>query len=53
MTERNREVLEGLWPVDGVVNLSAEDEHALRAEDYVLEMPQSGERRTRVDRHHR
>ncbi|MEV6284626.1 nuclear transport factor 2 family protein [Kribbella sp. NPDC051770] len=44
MTDPNREVLERLWPTDGVLALSAEDEHALRAEDYVLEMPQSGER---------
>jgi hypothetical protein len=44
MIDRNREVLEGLWPTDGVLALSAEDEHALRADDYVLEMPQSGER---------
>lgn len=45
MTDRNREVLEGLWPSDGAaLTLSAEEEHALRAEDYVMEMPQSGER---------
>ena len=44
MTDHNRELLERLWPMDGQLALSAEAEHELRAEDYVLEMPQSGER---------
>jgi hypothetical protein len=44
MTDRNRELLERLWPMDGQLALSAEAEHELRADDYVLEMPQSGER---------
>ncbi len=44
MTDKNRELLERLWPMDGQLALSAEAEHELRAEDYVLEMPQSGER---------
>ncbi|MFC5265373.1 nuclear transport factor 2 family protein [Kribbella qitaiheensis] len=44
MTHRNRELLERLWPTDGQLALSAEAEHEMRAEDYVLEMPQSGER---------
>ena len=42
--ERNRELLEGLWPTEGQLALSAEEEHEARTEDYVLEMPQSGER---------
>ncbi|HET6296842.1 MAG TPA: nuclear transport factor 2 family protein [Kribbella sp.] len=44
MTDHNRELLERLWPMDGQLALSAEAEHEMRAEDYVLEMPQSGER---------
>jgi hypothetical protein len=44
MTDHNRELLERLWPMDGQLALSAEAEHELRTEDYVLEMPQSGER---------
>jgi hypothetical protein len=44
MTDRNRELLERLWPMDGQLALSAEAEHEMRTEDYVLEMPQSGER---------
>src|SRR5919198_4777264 len=44
MGEReNREVLEGMF-AGGVLQLSPEGEHAVRAEDYVMEMPQSGER---------
>jgi hypothetical protein len=39
----NRRVLEALWGADEVV-LSAEAEYALRTEDFVMEMPQSGER---------
>jgi SnoaL-like domain len=39
----NQEILEGLFG-DGQLKLSAEDEYNLRAEDYVMEMPQSGER---------
>ncbi|WP_432947619.1 nuclear transport factor 2 family protein [Kribbella sp. CA-253562] len=42
--DRNREVLERLWSTDGKLALSAEAEHEMRTEDYVLEMPQSGER---------
>jgi hypothetical protein len=41
--DRNRELLQRLWPADGQLALSAEAEHELRADDYVLEMPQSGE----------
>ncbi|WP_112241142.1 nuclear transport factor 2 family protein [Kribbella monticola] len=44
MTDRNRELLERLWPMDGQLALSAEAEHELRTEGYVLELPQSGER---------
>jgi SnoaL-like protein len=44
MIDKNRALLERLWPTDGQLALSAEAEHELRAEDYVLEMPQSGER---------
>jgi hypothetical protein len=40
----NRELLERLWSTDGRLTLSAEAEHELRTDDYVLEMPQSGER---------
>jgi hypothetical protein len=36
--------------MDGQLALSAEEEHELRAEDYVLEMPQSGERIVGRDR---
>ncbi|HWD83547.1 MAG TPA: nuclear transport factor 2 family protein [Kribbella sp.] len=42
--DRNRELLERLWPSGGRLALSAEAEHDVRTEDYVLEMPQSGER---------
>jgi hypothetical protein len=49
MTDHNRELLERLWPMDGQLALSAEAEHELRTEDYVLEMPQSGERITGRD----
>ncbi|MGZ0146540.1 nuclear transport factor 2 family protein [Kribbella sp. WER1] len=42
--DRNRELLERLWPADGRLALSAEAEHDLRTDDYVLDMPQSGER---------
>ncbi|TDW75955.1 nuclear transport factor 2 family protein [Kribbella pratensis] len=40
----NRELLERLWTSDSELVLSAEAEHEMRTEDYVLEMPQSGER---------
>jgi len=40
----NRELLERLWTSDSELVLSAEAEHEVRTEDYVLEMPQSGER---------
>ncbi|WP_371403481.1 nuclear transport factor 2 family protein [Kribbella sp. NBC_00662] len=43
-------MLERLWPTGGQLALSAEAEHDLRAEDYVLEMPQSGERIVGRDR---
>ena len=48
--DRNRELLERLWPTYGQFALSAEAEHEMRAEDYVLEMPQSGERIVGRDR---
>ena len=48
--DRNRELLERLWPTDDQLALSAEAEHELRADDYVLEMPQSGERIVGRDR---
>ena len=41
--EDNRRILEGLWG-PGPTALSAEAEYGLRAEDFVMEMPQSGER---------
>jgi len=40
----NRQLLERLWSPDSQLVLSAEAEHEMRTEDYVLEMPQSGER---------
>ncbi|MDR0360886.1 MAG: nuclear transport factor 2 family protein [bacterium] len=44
MGEReNRQILEDEW-TDGKLRLSPEAEHAARAEDFVMEMPQSGER---------
>ncbi|MEU0094416.1 nuclear transport factor 2 family protein [Kribbella sp. NPDC006257] len=49
MTDRNRELLERLWPMDGQLALSAEAEHELRTDDYVLVMPQSGEQITGRD----
>ncbi|TDD48468.1 nuclear transport factor 2 family protein [Kribbella antibiotica] len=48
--DRNRVLLERLWPMDGQLALSAEAEHEMRADDYVLEMPQSGERIVGRDR---
>ena len=48
-SSRNREVLEGLFG-GGKLKLSAEQEYQLRAEDYVMEMPQSGERIVGRDR---
>ncbi|MER7250078.1 nuclear transport factor 2 family protein [Kribbella sp. NPDC000426] len=42
--DRNRELLERLWSPDSELALSPEAEHEMRTEDYVLEMPQSGER---------
>jgi SnoaL-like domain len=41
--QQNRAILEGLFG-DGKLKLSAQQEYDLRAEDYVMEMPQSGER---------
>ncbi len=40
----NRRILEGMFGVDGVLLLSPEQEHEARSPDYVMEMPQSGER---------
>jgi hypothetical protein len=40
----NRKILEGMFGVDGVLKLSAEQEYDSRSPDYVMEMPQSGER---------
>ncbi|RZU01593.1 SnoaL-like protein [Kribbella rubisoli] len=42
--DTNRELLERLWSPDSELVLSPEAEHEMRTEDYVLEMPQSGER---------
>jgi len=42
-TSHNKQILEGLFG-DGIVTLSTEDEYNVRAEDYVMEMPQSNER---------
>lgn len=39
----NRRILEGMFG-DGELRLSTQDEYKARAEDYVMEMPQSGER---------
>jgi hypothetical protein len=39
----NREIIEGLFG-DGKLRLDAEAEYRLRHDDYVMEMPQSGER---------
>jgi len=41
--QKNREILEGLFS-DGKLKLSPQEEYDIRAEDYVMEMPQSGER---------
>jgi hypothetical protein len=41
--QENRRILEGLF-AGGKLTLSPEQEHEARAEDYVMEMPQSGER---------
>ena len=48
--DTNRELLERLWSTDGPLALSAEAEHELRTDDYVLELPQSGERIVGRDR---
>jgi hypothetical protein len=47
--QKNREVLEGLF-TDGELKLSPDEEYDARAEDYVMEMPQSGERIVGRDR---
>jgi hypothetical protein len=39
----NRRTLEGMF-ADGKLKLSPQEEHEARAEDYVMEMPQSRER---------
>lgn len=41
--QSNRELLEGLF-MDGKLTLLPEQEYEARADDYVMEMPQSGER---------
>ena len=40
----NRLALESMFGVDGTLLLSPEQEYELRAPDFVMEMPQSGER---------
>ena len=40
----NRKILEGMFGVDGALLLSPEQEYEARSPDYVMEMPQSGER---------
>ncbi len=40
----NRRILEGLFGADGSLLLSPEQEYEARSPDYVMEMPQSGER---------
>ncbi len=42
-TAENKQILEGLFG-GAKIKLSAEDEYNLRADDYVMEMPQSSER---------
>jgi hypothetical protein len=39
----NRRILEGMF-AQGTLKLSPEEEYEARADDYVMEMPQSGER---------
>jgi hypothetical protein len=41
--KENRKIIEGLFG-DGKLKLSPQDEYDVRADDYVMEMPQSGER---------
>lgn len=40
----SRMILEGMFGVDGALLLSPEQEYEARSPDYVMEMPQSGER---------
>ncbi|TXL62095.1 nuclear transport factor 2 family protein [Aeromicrobium terrae] len=40
----NRRILEAMFGVDGTLLLSPEQEYEARSPDYVMEMPQSGER---------
>ena len=40
----NRKILEGMFGADGTLLLSPEQEYEARSPDYVMEMPQSGER---------
>ncbi len=40
----NRRILEGMFGADGTLLLSPEQEYEARSPDYVMEMPQSGER---------
>jgi hypothetical protein len=40
----NRRILEGMFGTDGALLLSPEQEYEARSPDYVMEMPQSGER---------
>jgi hypothetical protein len=44
MTDQNREALERLWGAHGRIPLSPTAEYELRTEDFVMELPQSGER---------
>jgi hypothetical protein len=40
----NRKILEGMFGANGALLLSPEQEYEARSPDYVMEMPQSGER---------
>jgi hypothetical protein len=40
----NRRILEGMFGVEGALLLSPEQEYEARSPDFVMEMPQSGER---------
>jgi hypothetical protein len=40
----NRKILEGMFGADGALLLSPEQEYEARSPEYVMEMPQSGER---------
>jgi hypothetical protein len=47
--QENREILEGQFS-DGTMTSSGEDEYNVRTDDYVMEIPQSGERIVGRDR---